>query len=93
MSDGQPNPYEDSFYTFVMEISLWSVDKFSWDFGIQVQKPLQKEFSRRCKIHEEKDVDSINDMNDHFNKKIKRAFGKYTLEIKNNFKRGTALPD
>ncbi|XP_068635233.1 uncharacterized protein [Aristolochia californica] len=50
-------------------------------------------FSRRRKFNEEKDIDSINDRNEHFNKKIERAFGKYTLEIKNNLERGTALPD
>uniref|UniRef100_A0A3Q7HRG7 Pre-mRNA-splicing factor SYF2 n=1 Tax=Solanum lycopersicum TaxID=4081 RepID=A0A3Q7HRG7_SOLLC len=50
-------------------------------------------FSRRRKFHEEKDIDSINDRNEHFNKKIERAYGKYTLEIKNNLERGTALPD
>ncbi|XP_010921783.2 uncharacterized protein [Elaeis guineensis] len=53
----------------------------------------QKSFSRRRRFHEEKDIDSINDRNEHFNKKIERAFGKYTLEIKNNLERGTALPD
>lgn len=52
-----------------------------------------RSFSRRRKYREEKDVDSINDRNEHFNKKIERAFGKYTLEIKNNLERGTALPD
>ncbi|KAK1419346.1 hypothetical protein QVD17_28512 [Tagetes erecta] len=50
-------------------------------------------FSRRRKFHEDKDIDSINDRNEHFNKKIERAFGRYTLEIKNNLERGTALPD
>lgn len=50
-------------------------------------------FSRRRKFHDDKDIDSINDRNEHFNKKIERAFGKYTLEIKNNLERGTALPD
>ncbi|KAJ7944077.1 pre-mRNA-splicing factor syf2 [Quillaja saponaria] len=50
-------------------------------------------FSRRRKFHEEKDIDSINDRNEHFNKKIERAFGKRTLEIKNNLERRTALPD
>lgn len=50
-------------------------------------------FSRRRRFREEKDIDSINDRNEHFNKKIERAFGKYTLEIKNNLERGTALPD
>nr|GMD18109.1 pre-mRNA-splicing factor SYF2-like [Ipomoea batatas] len=53
----------------------------------------RKSFSRRRRYHEEKDIDSINDRNEHFNKKIERAFGKYTLEIKNNLERGTALPD
>ncbi len=53
----------------------------------------RKEFSRRRKFHEERDVDSINDRNEHFNRKIERAFGKYTVEIKNNLERGTALPD
>ncbi|KAF7142691.1 hypothetical protein RHSIM_Rhsim05G0054500 [Rhododendron simsii] len=50
-------------------------------------------FSRRRRFRDEKDIDSINDRNEHFNKKIERAFGKYTLEIKNNLERGTALPD
>lgn len=53
----------------------------------------RKSFSRRRRFHDEKDIDSINDRNEHFNKKIERAFGKYTLEIKNNLERGTALPD
>ena len=37
------------------------------------------------------DVDFINDRNKHFNKKIKRAFDKYTVEIRQNLERGTAL--
>ncbi|KAG5596812.1 hypothetical protein H5410_038044 [Solanum commersonii] len=53
----------------------------------------RQSFSRRRRFHEEKDIDSINDRNEHFNKKIERAFGKYTLEIKNSLERGTALPD
>lgn len=53
----------------------------------------RKEFSRRRKFHDERDIDSINDRNEHFNRKIERAFGKYTVEIKNNLERGTALPD
>ena len=57
------------------------------------QEEKRKSFSRRRRFHEEKDIDSINDRNEHFNKKIERAFGKYTLEIKNNLERGTALPD
>ncbi|CAM8914141.1 unnamed protein product [Rhodiola kirilowii] len=53
----------------------------------------RKSFSRRRRFRDEKDIDSINDRNEHFNKKIERAFGEYTLEIKNNLERGTALPD
>ncbi|KAG6538059.1 hypothetical protein ZIOFF_003162 [Zingiber officinale] len=60
---------------------------------LQDRDAKRKSFSRRRKFHEEKDIDSINDRNEHFNKKIERAFGKYTLEIKNNLERGTALPD
>jgi len=50
-------------------------------------------FSRRRKFSADKDVDYINDRNAHFNKKIERAFGQYTQEIKANLERGTALPD
>lgn len=60
---------------------------------LQDREEKRKSFSRRRRYHDEKDVDSINDRNEHFNKKIERAFGKYTLEIKNNLERGTALPD
>mmetsp|Transcript_9480 Transcript_9480/g.19622 ORF Transcript_9480/g.19622 Transcript_9480/m.19622 type:complete len:529 (-) Transcript_9480:445-2031(-) len=49
--------------------------------------------SRRRKFHVAKDVDSINERNAHFNRKIERAYGSYTLEIKQNLERGTALPD
>lgn len=60
---------------------------------LEGQQGKRKEFSRRRRYHEEKDIDSINERNEHFNKKIERAFGKYTVEIKNNLERGTALPD
>mmetsp|Transcript_11808 Transcript_11808/g.15991 ORF Transcript_11808/g.15991 Transcript_11808/m.15991 type:complete len:538 (+) Transcript_11808:54-1667(+) len=50
-------------------------------------------FSRRRKFYDERDVDSINERNAHFNRKIERAFGSYTLEIKQNLERGTALPE
>eukprot|EP00798_Chlamydomonas_sp_ICE-L_P013268 gene13268-19110_t len=50
------------------------------------------EFSRR-RAHNDEDVSYINDRNAHFNKKIERAFGKYTVETKANLERGTALPE
>jgi pre-mRNA-splicing factor SYF2 len=57
------------------------------------QKRKKGEFSRRRAVHADKDIDFINDRNAHFNKKIERAFGAHTKEIKANLERGTALPD
>mmetsp|Transcript_50246 Transcript_50246/g.109212 ORF Transcript_50246/g.109212 Transcript_50246/m.109212 type:complete len:237 (+) Transcript_50246:27-737(+) len=51
----------------------------------------RNKFSRRRTHHEEADVDYINDRNAHFNRKIERAFGAFTKEIKENLERGTAL--
>lgn len=53
----------------------------------------KEEFSRRRHYNDAADVNFINDRNAHFNKKIQRAFGQYTTEIKANLERGTALPD
>ncbi|KAL4429581.1 hypothetical protein ABPG77_008630 [Micractinium sp. CCAP 211/92] len=52
-----------------------------------------KAFSRRRAFNPNKDIDYINERNAHFNKKIERAFGTHTAEIKANLERGTALPD
>ncbi|KAK9811222.1 hypothetical protein WJX72_000229 [[Myrmecia] bisecta] len=57
------------------------------------RKDKRASYSRRRTHHEDKDVDYINDRNAHFNKKIDRAFGQYTNEIRANLERGTALPD
>ena len=48
-------------------------------------------FSRRRAFNEDATVDYINQRNAVFNKKISRAFDKYTTEIKQNLERGTAL--
>ena len=50
-----------------------------------------KKFSRRRTEVDGADVDYINERNKVFNKKIKRAFDKYTIEIRQNLERGTAL--
>ena len=47
--------------------------------------------SRRRMTVEVADIDHINDRNAAFNKKIKRAFDKYTVEIRQNLERGTAV--
>eukprot|EP00903_Cladosiphon_okamuranus_P010253 g9708.t1 len=57
-----------------------------------LEKGKRKEaFSRRRSEHSAADVDYVNDRNKHFNKKIKRAYDKYTVEIRQNLERGTAL--
>jgi predicted metal-dependent phosphoesterase TrpH len=48
-------------------------------------------YSRRRPHYEEQDIDHINSRNEVFNKKVKRAYDKYTAEIKANLERGTAL--
>ena len=50
-----------------------------------------RKFSRRRQHQEGQDIDYINDRNQHFNKKIARAFDKYSVEIRQNLERGTAL--
>ncbi|GBG61059.1 hypothetical protein CBR_g18651 [Chara braunii] len=73
------------------QVPAENVDRMVAELGKRVSK--RKAFSRRRKFYEEKDIDYINERNAHFNRKIERAFGKYTVEIKNNLERGTALPD
>lgn len=52
---------------------------------------MRKKFSRRRQEFDSEDVTYINDRNKMFNKKIKRAFDKYTVEIRQNLERGTAI--
>ena len=60
---------------------------------LEEQKKKRAEFSRRRTHREARDVTHINDRNEHFNKKLDRAYGEHTAEIKANLERGTALPD
>ncbi|KQK17509.1 pre-mRNA-splicing factor syf2 [Brachypodium distachyon] len=89
-----PEFYRDASslqYGKVSKVAEPNIDRMVNELKERDEK--RKSFSRRRKFNEDKDIDSINDRNEHFNKKIERAFGKYTLEIKNNLERGTALPD
>ncbi|KAI8821739.1 SYF2 splicing factor-domain-containing protein, partial [Fimicolochytrium jonesii] len=58
---------------------------------LKKQNEKRATFSRRREFNEDDDVTYINERNMHFNKKISRAYDKYTAEIKANFERGTAL--
>ncbi|KAL6514502.1 hypothetical protein OROGR_020081 [Orobanche gracilis] len=94
MKEADPKFYRDTSslqYGKSAKISDDKIDRMVKELKEREEK--SRSFSRRRKFREEKDIDSINDRNEHFNKKIERAFGKYTLEIKNNLERGTALPD
>ncbi len=57
---------------------------------ISEREEARDKFSRR-RMAVDTAVDHINDRNAHFNKKIKRSFDKYTVEIRQNLERGTAL--
>ena len=55
------------------------------------QESKRNKFSRRRPTPEDQEITYINDRNAHFNRKISRAFDKYTKEIRDSFERGTAL--
>lgn len=59
--------------------------------SIEDKAKANQKHSRRRTSYDAVNTDSINDPNAHFNKKIKRAFDKYTVEIRQNLERGTAL--
>lgn len=50
----------------------------------------RRQFSKR-RLTTDADVDYINDKNAAFNKKLKNAYNKYTIEIRQNLERGTAV--
>ena len=60
---------------------------------LEQHREKRAKFSRRRAHREGRDIDSINDRNAHFNRKIARQFDQYTGEIKANLERGTALPE
>lgn len=59
--------------------------------SIKEREQERAKHSRRRMALEGADVDYINDKNAVFNKKIKRSFDKYTVEIRQNLERGTAI--
>lgn len=51
----------------------------------------RKTFSRRRLYIEDENVGYINEYNRSFNKKLERAYGAQSMEIRQNLERGTAL--
>lgn len=59
--------------------------------SIEDRERQRETFSRRRANFDATSVDAINSKNEHFNKKLKRTYDKYTVEIRQNLERGTAL--
>ncbi|KAF1334814.1 Pre-mrna-splicing factor syf2, partial [Globisporangium splendens] len=71
------------------KVSQENLDRMAKELEERIQA--RKKFSRRRQHYEGEDVDYINDQNRLFNRKAKQAFDKYTVEIRQNLERGTAL--
>jgi len=70
-------------------ISEENVEHMVNELNEQIGK--RKKFQRRRTHYQEADVSYINKRNMVFNKKVDRAYSKYTAEIRANLERGTAL--
>lgn len=66
-----------------------AVDRMVQDLEKQIEK--RSKYSRRRTHDDDADIDSINERNAKFNKKLERFYGTYTAEIKQNLERGTAV--
>lgn len=58
---------------------------------LRAREDAHSKFSRRRTFVDDVEVGAINERNRVFNKKLGRAFDKYTVDIKQNLERGTAL--
>jgi len=58
---------------------------------IETTKARRAKFKRRRVRYEDENPTWINNRNEVFNRKVERAFGKYTQNIRANLERGTAL--
>lgn len=70
-------------------VSDAALDRLSKD--VVEREAQRKKFSRDKLGESSGDVDFINERNRKFNKKLRSAFDKYTVEIRQNLERGTAL--
>jgi len=70
-------------------VSQAGLDRLSQHIQEKEEKKLK--YKRHRMEFAAADVDYVNDRNAHFNKKLSRSFDKYTVEIRQNLERGTAL--
>ncbi|RLN63813.1 hypothetical protein BBJ28_00019441 [Nothophytophthora sp. Chile5] len=73
----------------VEEVRWENVERMAQELEERIKA--RKKFSRRRQHYEGEDVDYINGQNRIFNRKASQAFDKYTVEIRQNLERGTAL--
>eukprot|EP01094_Clydonella_sp_ATCC50884_P002250 TRINITY_DN1172_c0_g1_i1.p1 TRINITY_DN1172_c0_g1~~TRINITY_DN1172_c0_g1_i1.p1 ORF type:complete len:271 (+),score=117.95 TRINITY_DN1172_c0_g1_i1:53-814(+) len=84
---------EETFYPDANAIAIVDekVDEEAVERMAQDVRSKRKAYSRHRSRNEDDDVDYINRRNEKFNKKADRFFNKYTVEIKQNLERGTAV--
>jgi len=66
-----------------------AIDSMVSDLDKQIDK--KTSYSRKRALKANADIDFINERNMRFNRKIDRAYGRFTTEIKQNLERGTAV--
>mmetsp|Transcript_16466 Transcript_16466/g.27591 ORF Transcript_16466/g.27591 Transcript_16466/m.27591 type:complete len:255 (+) Transcript_16466:98-862(+) len=71
------------------KVTQAGLDRISKD--VHDRDDARAKFSKRRMHLDATDVDYINDKNAQFNKKLKKSFDKYTVEIRQNLERGTAV--
>ena len=76
-------------YGKTAKVSQAGVDRL--DKYFTEREEARNKFHRRRTHLSGGEVSAINDDNETFNKKIKKSFDKYTVEIRQNLERGTAL--
>lgn len=71
--------------------SASGLERLTRDIQNREEKRLRNSGRRHREEFESNSSGAINDKNAMFNKKIKRSFDKYTVEIRQNLERGTAI--
>ncbi len=72
-------------------VSKAGLDKLTNDIKRKEEMRMKSTEKRNRLNFASSTVDSINDKNALFNKRVKKSFDKYTVEIRQNLERGTAL--
>jgi len=71
------------------KITKANVDRMATELEDNIEK--RRKFSRHRSNQDVGDMTCINNRNKHYNRKLARAFDPYTIDLKQNLERGTAL--